>query len=123
MKRTLLALFLIFSSAAIPVMAADNANMVLNGDFSSGNANWWDYKNDTGAYKVSAADKCLKIDITDPGTNPWSIGAGQSGLNLEKDMVYTVKFSIKGNMPKPVKLLLSMANAPYLTYSGTHAYT
>ncbi len=123
MKKTLIALLFIVSAVALPVMAADNANMVLNGDFSVGNSNWWDYKNDTGAYKVSAADKCLKIDITDPGSNPWSIGVGQGDLNLEKDTVYTVKFSIKGNLPKPVRLLLSMANAPYLTYSGTHVYT
>jgi hypothetical protein len=120
--KSALAFLLIFLAAPRPLSAKDGNNMLLNGDFSAGSSSWWHYKKDTAAYKIAAAKGVLKADIITTGAHPWSVGLGQSGLDLEKDWEYRVAFSAKGSLPKPIKVSLSMASSPYLCHSGAHAF-
>lgn len=112
---------LILAVFSVSLFASGN-NLILNGDFSSGNSGWWDYKGDTGAYKVNVEKNSLKAEVLNPGSNPWSIGIGQGNINIQKDMSYTVSFSAKGSLSKAIKVQVSMANPPYSCYSGGHVF-
>jgi endoglucanase len=108
-------LFLVFLT--VPAFA-EQENLVKNGDFKNGYNAWFDYKNDDGSYIPDVENNMLKVKLLNPGLNPWSIAVGQSSINLVKGMMYTVKFSAKGDTPNSIKAVIQKADAPYTNYSG-----
>lgn len=75
-------------------------NMIKNGDFSEGDANW---ENSAGSRAAVTFDGKAVYDIKDVGENDYDVQLKQSGLKLEQGASYNVKFKISSTAARTVK--------------------
>ncbi len=83
-------------------------NLLKNGAFSSGTADWNVEQNETVARRSYAVTKdftggkpSLMIDVTTPGSQGWHVQANQADLELKAGQVYTVSFAAKASKSVP----------------------
>ncbi len=69
-------------------------NIIRNGDFQSGTANWWFTAGGGAAAAMSVVGSTLelRVAITAGGAQPWDITLGQGGLQLVQGATYQLRF-------------------------------
>ncbi|MDP4089212.1 MAG: carbohydrate binding domain-containing protein, partial [Bacillota bacterium] len=82
-----------------------------NGNFSQGLTGWQNILDSGGTASFSAADGPAKIDITNPGLNPWSVMLMQDNMSLVKGIEYTLSFRAKSSVNR--NMLVTLENAAY----------
>jgi hypothetical protein len=103
----------------IDKVQSNSSEMLKNGDFSDGVANWAPYV-DTGASATyKAEDNKIKFDITNAGSQNWHIQLKQSGLKLEKGKTYQLKLTFSSNVDRKAELaLMGNESKNYAYYGG-----
>ncbi|MBN1428196.1 MAG: glycoside hydrolase family 9 protein [Anaerolineae bacterium] len=92
---------------AVPV-----ENLIKNGDFSSGQDNWWAAGNPT--IDADAGELC--VTITDAGANQWDVIVGQNGVLFLEGQSYSLTFDARASQIAKVNARVQMEAAPYTTY-------
>jgi beta-glucanase (GH16 family) len=80
-------------------------NLWVNPSFVDGFANWGE--NGAGKFEIlaDAADgdnHAARVTVSQPGQFPWSVQLLRSGLKLKKDVLYTVSFFARSDMPRSI---------------------
>jgi endoglucanase len=109
------AVFVMIALFQINVYPLDASNKHV---FKADNANWFDYKNDSGLYDKKIIGNEIHFTVTNPGNYPWSNAFGQSGISLEKGYAYRVEFKVRSSEKMRSIVLVAMSAAPYYSYSG-----
>lgn len=99
------------------IKAIDNSNILKNGDFSFGIANWVKTEFNNAHANLSVVDGVCKINIDSIGTESWHISLAQRSIPLMQGYVYKVKFDAKAEKSKDIRVGIIMAHDPWLTYS------
>lgn len=90
-------------------------NMIKNGDFSEGDANW---ENSAGTRAAVTFDGKAVYDIKDVGANDYDVQLKQTGLKLEQGASYNVKFKISSTAARTVKYGFLDPTNGYKWYGG-----
>ena len=92
-------------------------NLLTNGDFASGNSNWAFYAGGAGSWSVAPVgwqnSNAASISITAAGSN---IQLYQSGVSLERNTLYAIRFAAYSNTGRDMKVSLIQHGAPYACY-------
>lgn len=91
-------------------------NLLVNGDFSSGNDGWENAVTFPEAADVSFENGRAVYNITDVGTEDWHVQLKQSGIFLEQGVRYKVTFKAKSSKARTIKL--AMLSPSYTWYGG-----
>ncbi|MBN2531367.1 MAG: carbohydrate binding domain-containing protein [Spirochaetales bacterium] len=94
--------------------------MLVNGDFTAQKVQPWNLeKHDTARATTELAGKgpggnpAVKIDITAPGSLSWHIQFNQSGLAIQKNVPYNLKFFAKADKERVITAGIAMAHSPW----------
>ncbi|MFP4163866.1 MAG: InlB B-repeat-containing protein [Chitinispirillaceae bacterium] len=95
-----------------------SAELVVNGDFSSGTDSWH-----LGAYSGAAANGSVKngeyvISSSSAGSAAWNIQLTQTGVKLEKGKTYTVTFEARAASSRSMEVNVGMSSSPWVSYCG-----
>jgi hypothetical protein len=116
-------LFLYLMASAVNSGFPESANMLQNGDFSSGTMGWILTSNSGGKAAFSVKRGELHISITSGGDYTYSILLNQSGLKIVKGVSYAVSFNARsesGNRNLYVKV--GLVGEPWTLYSDFKTY-
>ena len=106
-------------AAAWEATTAPGAEMLINGDFSSGLAGWTteEHNGADANFTVTAegvsGTPSARIETVTPGTEAWHIQFQQSSLNMAAGTVYTVSFWAKADRNKTIDVVLEQAHDPW----------
>jgi cyclomaltodextrinase len=96
-------------------------NLLQNGDFTNGTSGWtlWYHDVQDGSEPVMNVENGeLRIDISDPGPDQWSIGLGQTGFKIETGNVYTFSFKAHADSARIVTSVIQLGYDPWTAYSA-----
>ncbi len=108
-----LAVFLTAMALSSAAFAAD-VELIVNGDFSAGQAPWW-----TAGATATVSAGVLTADVPGSAANPWEAILGQSGIPLSSGASYTLRFDAWASAPASVKAVVQLAVDPYTAYFTT----
>ncbi|MGR5319869.1 glycoside hydrolase family 9 protein [Vibrio sp. DNB22_19_1] len=108
-KQNMTLISLVISLSFTAASQADE--MIRNGSFTNGIDGWWTAG---GSIDTSGDEACM--EITNPGTNAWSIILGHGGVGLEKGQEYTISFDARADVDTQVKTLIQHEGPPYTHY-------
>ncbi len=91
-------------------------NMVQNGDFSDGTANWSLYLAQGGAAELKAENEVGIIDIKSPGLADYAVQLYYDGFKLETGGVYRFAFDMSCTMDRNVAARLQVNGGDYSPY-------
>jgi hypothetical protein len=105
-------------SAAVSVTtpAGSAANLVTNGAFDSGVANWTFYTSGQGSFTTASAGyqgNSASIRITQAGSN---VQLFQTGITLKPKTSYTITFAAKASANRTIGIRLLQNVSPYTVY-------
>ncbi len=95
---------------------AAGTELIQNGDFSQGAANWINAITAPGVAEADFSQGKAIYTIVEPGTADWNIQLKQSGLHLETGASYRVRLKLKSSKDRSVRL--AFLNASYQWYGG-----
>ncbi|MEK0316487.1 carbohydrate binding domain-containing protein [Cohnella sp. 56] len=72
-----------------------NVNLLTNGDLSQGIGNWLSYSPDPAQLSIAAINGKLRINLGDPGANPWDRQVFLPNVKYVQGYTYTLKFKAK----------------------------
>ena len=93
-------------------------DLLKNGDFSKGDADWITAITAPAAAEVTFSDSKASFDISSLGEEDWSVQLKQAGLQLEKGKTYKVKATFLSSGSRSVKIAL-LTPATYDWYGGS----
>lgn len=94
-------------------------NLIKNGDFGGGTAEWNPLAGYEGAAATAAVqDGRLAVDISNGGTQAWHVQLTQGGIALEKGKTYTLSFEAQARAAKPLYVKVGQAGGTYKEYAG-----
>lgn len=83
-------------------------DLLLNGALRQETDPWWA----AGAtLKIEDGMGCARFDK--PGSNPWDVILGQSGLSLKKGAAYTLSFKLRADRAAKLKVVVQHDGPPY----------
>ena len=109
----------LFFAAILGLLASLNLraqdNLVTNGEFDQGFANWEEFIN-AGSFSTAvvagenvSGENALRATMTDPGPDPFSLGIRQSVTALSQvDTLYTVSFQAKADASRTMVMQLKL---------------
>ncbi|HUG12087.1 MAG TPA: carbohydrate binding domain-containing protein [Opitutaceae bacterium] len=103
-------------------------NMLANGTFAAGAANWNTEQHAGAAATFTGTNEfngspSLKVTVTTAGTASWHIQVNQSALNLAAGGYYTISFWAKASGAIPLSAALSRAYGDYGAIGGNISVT
>jgi hypothetical protein len=102
--------------SAVPPQKTET-NLLANGDFESGSSNWAFYAGGAGTMSIAQSGRqnsyAASMSVTGTGTN---IQLYQSGLSLERNTLYAIRFAAYSNSGHDLKISLLQHGAPYASY-------
>ena len=100
-------------------MVNQGENLLLNGDFSEGDDDWFII----GESDTSSGSLCVTVP-TD-AKNPWESLMTQGGLSLQAGQIYKLTFEMQGNTPDIIDVLIGQNQPPWGKYylTSTHLDT
>ena len=105
------------TAAFTQITSTPAAELVVNGNFSSGTTPWH-----LGVYGGAASGKVANgeyvISTSAAGSAAWNIQFTQTGIKLEKGKTYTLTFEARSSSARTVEVNVGMANSPWMSYSG-----
>ncbi len=94
-------------------------DMVQNGDFSKGIANWSPFVDAGAKATYNVVNNKITYDIKSAGSQNWHVQLKQSGLSYEKGKTYQVKATFKSSVSRNVELaFMGNASKNYAYYGG-----
>jgi endoglucanase len=99
-------------AAEAPGAALVAKNLLVNGNFSDGQDNWWT----TGALEVDVSGAELCAAIANGGTNQWDVIVGQNGAPIAAGQTYTITFDARASENVKVNVRVQQEAAPYTPY-------
>lgn len=104
--------------AATPTIPSIDANteMIKNGNFAEGEANWIPAITFPGEATATFEDGKAEYDITNVGTADWNVQLKQEGITLENGCTYKVKFTASSTEDRIIKW--AFLNPTYTWYGG-----
>lgn len=103
---------LVRNDMQIEAVFVDENELILNGDFEEGMMNW--SANTNGNQLTS--DGVLCYDVTEPGTNPWDVQAGQGELTLGANEEYLLSFTASSMEERQISVGVGINYDPWTTY-------
>ncbi|MBK9218946.1 MAG: carbohydrate binding domain-containing protein [Uliginosibacterium sp.] len=82
--------------------------LLSNGNWQATTDPWWVA---AGSLKIEDGMGCAKFDK--PGSNPWDVILGQSGLSLKKDADYRLRFTLRADTASKLKVVVQHDGPPY----------
>ncbi|MBN1309824.1 MAG: glycoside hydrolase family 9 protein [Anaerolineae bacterium] len=95
-----------------PGEAIETADLLTNGDFSSGQEEWWTTDN----VEIDTTGGELCATITDGGTNQWDVVMGQNGIPVTEDQNYTLTFDAYASEEVMINARVQQEASPYTIY-------
>lgn len=92
------------------------ANMVRNGDFSSGTRNWGLFSMSYGEATFNVIDEEAVINITNTGTEDYAIQFYQDGVKLYEGNKYKLSFKYKASEEKDAEVRIQENGGNYIGY-------
>jgi hypothetical protein len=95
------------------------AEMISNGDFSSGTDPWQLHQGNGAAGTLGVTsegpigDLSARIICSSPGTNDWDMQFVQNGLNAATDTVYSLSFSAKADSARSIYVFFEQSDSPW----------
>lgn len=103
---------LVTPAATAPVSVALAAgNLVVNGDFSSGQAPWW-----LSGVTADTSSGALVVTVPGSAANPWEAITGQGAIPVSGGTLYTLTFDAWSSAPATVQAILQLDGPPYSQY-------
>jgi len=102
-----------------------SAEIIDNGDFSQGDANWtffvFQHEEVNAQAQLSTVDGEARISITDPGTAAWNVQLLQQGLPLDEQSSYTLEFDATAQLQRTISVAINQLdpNVVYLDSTVT----
>jgi glycosidase len=97
------------------------SNLLQNGDFSNGTSGWTLWYHDGGDAVMNVENGELRIDISSPGPDQWSMGLGQTGFTIEAGCAYTLSFKARTDSARLVSSVVQLGHDPWTAYSAANA--
>ncbi len=92
-------------------------NLLQNGDFEAGNANWAFYAGSAASWSVDPngqeSSNGVSVAVSSAGS---SIQLYQSGIALDQNTMYAIRFAAYSTSGRPLKVSLFQHGAPYYCY-------
>ncbi|MBK9614406.1 MAG: glycoside hydrolase family 9 protein [Uliginosibacterium sp.] len=82
--------------------------LLSNGNWQATTDPWWVA---AASLKIEDGMGCAKFDK--PGSNPWDVILGQSGLSLKKDADYRLRFTLRADTASKLKVVVQHDGPPY----------
>ena len=95
-----------------------SANIVKNGDFEAGTANWKLGQHNNAVCNGTVEKGVYVVSIKDACVQEWSIQLTQIDVPLVKGTTYKVSFDAWSTEKRDFKLNMGMNGAPYTNYTG-----
>jgi len=103
----------------IAFVGANAENLLKNGDFSKGDSSWI-FNLIGGEGKGGVVSGYYKIgDITNAGTNTFSLQLRQNGISVKKNEAYTFSFEAFSTGERTIEASIGMDGGPWTVYSDT----
>jgi len=112
-----------FDEIALTTLQADDSNLLVNGDFSSGDAGWTLTTLWPAQAVATVVNSEYSVSVSHGGANVWDIHAGQAGLTVEKGRQYVVSFDAYAAAPRQISALVGRNSAPWTVYSGSRIFS
>lgn len=107
----------------LPLPTAVRASPLLKYDFAKQD-HGWDLRLHAGAKASSSiSPQGVTILIEKGGEQPWHIQWARSGVKLEKDATYQIRFSATVDQPRTIQVYTGQASPPWTNYSGFQSFT
>lgn len=91
-------------------------NMIRNADFSSGTKNWGLFTMADGKATFKVEDEEAVINVTDTGSEDYSIQFYQDGVKLYEGNKYKLSFKYKGSVDRSVQVRIQENGGFYIGY-------
>ncbi len=95
-------------------------SLLQNGNFERELESWVVEQHADAQAEASAEEGALHIRIRQTSYAGWHVQFHQPKLRIEKDKLYTIRFSARADTPRTITVSLSMAHEPWEALGGTH---
>lgn len=95
-----------------------SAQMLANGDFSNGTNKWVFYAQGGASATGSVSEGEFKVQISNPGTEGWQIQLSQSGISIQEDSTYRVRFEARADSARTINAAVGLNHEPWDWYAG-----
>ena len=119
------AVFALFSCASPPLsgdqseeQSEESANLIKNGDFSSGVKFWSIWLSNASAQQLATESGEMEIRITRPGSYEYAVQPFFDGFSLYKGGVYKYSFDVRSTVERPFEWRLQVNGKDYHAYVG-----
>jgi endoglucanase len=115
--RLLLALILVTAFILVAAPApAQGENLLLNGDFTQGKANWGVYTESEGQGKLTVEDRKGILSIGKSGTLDYSVQLYYDGFKLETGGKYRFAFTMTSSISRKLRARIQLNGGDYHGY-------
>ncbi|GAA4998021.1 hypothetical protein GCM10023205_84740 [Yinghuangia aomiensis] len=90
--------------------------LIHNGGFEDGAADWWTSgaaATATMADPAMGGGKVLRVQVPGGSSNSWDYMVGQTGFSLAKGEEYVLKFTARSDKPVMIRVTVQQEQAPY----------
>ncbi len=101
---------------AVKAAQQTNVNLIKNGDFNNGTADWNYFTTEGGKGTISASNGKLDLYVTDCGTVNYSMQAYYEGFGMYKNGVYELSFDISSSIARSVDYRIQLNGGDYTGY-------
>ncbi len=107
------------TTTSAQVVAPKDGEMLTNGDFANGKANWEVDKGDGETATVEMVKdgpegkSAIQIKVVQVPDEPWQLQMYQAGLSFEKDQSYVFSFWVKSNSSGTIKVNCMQNHEPW----------
>lgn len=98
-------------ASVVQTILAGDGNLVVNGDFSRGTANWASWSGEGGAAEWSAKDGAAKVAIASKGGPSWANQLYQEGIPMTAGKTYELRFDASSTMDRPITVEFTNTSA------------
>lgn len=110
------------TSVSQAVLSADG-NLVANGDFASGTANWSTWSGEGGDAAFTAPDGVGTVAVASKGTPGWANQLYQEGIPMEAGATYELAFDASATANRPITVEFTNTSGGSRTFELSSAMT
>jgi len=112
--------------AYITDCSLEGDNMIINGDFETGNADPWEIELHQTASATLSIDNtnpydgnaCAKVEVTNTTDTGWHLQFEQFGMSVNAGQTYLLEFAARCNVSRTIQIGASRHNSPWNIYDS-----